>query len=544
MSLLGLFDIGKSALFASQTALNVVSNNMANINTPGYSRQEVVLEVANAVQIRGDFVGRGVKIADIRRHYDKFIHLQIIGQNQSFGRSYALDQALSNVEQIFNEAKGLGLSNSMQAYFNAWQGVSADAGSQPQRTTLLQEADALVQNAKQMERDVLDALENFNDEIEHVVDSVNSITSQIAMLSEKMAQTEAGQGETGASYMRDQRDNLLNELAELINYTWYEDSNNYVNILVGGRSLVTSQQSYELSTSEDLDGNKTVTFDGVDVSSVFDDGQLGGYISARDDIESDTLTSLRKVIASLVKETNILHESGYGLDGTTGNNFFDPLQIYTLDYSSGAYISSAVVSDASALTLDEYDINFTDSSTYDIVNHTTGETIVSGQAYSAGGTISFDGIDVVIDDAGAPPVAGDSFFISPLRGVIGDFNVAVTDAQKVAAAASDQTLPGDNTIALQMYQLSQNGISDLNDATFDEYYSGIVSSVGIMSKAASDSLTYDDNLLFELQKKREEISGVSLDEEAANLIRYQRAYEAGARILTITDELLEMVINL
>lgn len=540
MSLLGLFDIGKSAIFANQTALNAISNNIANVNTPGYSRQDVVLETTAGVQIRGDYLGRGVQIAGIRRHYDKFIHLQIIGQNQSYGRSYSLDQGLSHVEQIFNEAKELGLSTSLQDYFNAWQGVAANPEGQPQRITLLQKAEALIQNAKQIERDVTDTLKNVNDEIGNVVDRVNTITSQIAQLNEKIVQVEAGKTDKQASYLRDQRDKLLNDLAEQIDYTWYEGDNGDVTIMVGGKSLVTPEKAYQLSTSVDIEGNRSVTFRGEDLTSLFEKGQLGGNIAVRDDIKTDTLTSLRKLIASIIKETNSLHSSGYGLDGSTNNDFFDPLQIYTLDYSSGGYITSATVTDPSALTTDEYDIKFVDASNYEVYNKRTGSLVTSG-AYTAGNPIDFDGIQAVVDGS---PAAGDSFVISPLTGVIENFNVAATDTQKIAASSSDQTLPGDNTNALTIFQLSQSGISDLSGATFEGYYSGIVSSVGVNSKAAADSLTYDDNLLFELQKKREELSGVSLDEEAANLIRYQRSFEAGARILKITDELMDMIIQL
>jgi len=541
MSLLGLFDIGKSSILSNQVAMNAISNNIANVNTEGYSRQEVVLETTAGVQIRGDYLGRGVQIAGIRRHFDRFMQLQIIGQNQSYGRSYSLDQGLSHVEQIFNEAKGLGLFDSLQDYFNAWQGVATDPEGQPQRITLLQKARALIQNAQQIERDLSDTLKNVNDEIVNVVERVNTITSQIVQLSEKIVQVEAGQTDKQASYIRDQRDKLLNDLAEQIDYTWYEDNNGYLTVMVGGKSLVTPEKAYQLSTSVDIEGNRSVTFGMDDLTSLFEKGQLAGNIAVRDEISTDTLTSLRKLIASIIKETNSLHSSGYGLDGSTGNDFFDPLQISTLDYSSGAYISSAVVSDATALTLDEYDINFSDASTYDIINNTTGVAVASGQTYSAGSTITFDGIDVVIDGA---PAAADSFLVSPLRDVIKNFDVAITDTQKIASASSALTLPGDNTNALQLFQLSQSGIADLSGSTFEGFYRGIVSTVGVDSKAAADSFTYDSNLLFELEKKREETSGVSLDEEAANLIRYQRAFEAGARIIKITDELLQMVIDL
>jgi flagellar hook-associated protein 1 FlgK len=192
------------------------------------------------------------------------------------------------------------------------------------------------------------------------------------------------------------------------------------------------------------------------------------------------------------------------------------------------------------LTLDEYDINFVDAANYEIYNHQTGALVSSG-AYAAGNPINFEGIEVVINGA---PAADDSFFVSPLSGAIENLNVAVTDTQKVAAASSDLNLPGDNANALQIAQLPQTFISDINGATFESYYRGLVSNVGTVSKAAKDSVAYDENLLFELEMRREEVSGVSLDEEAANLIRYQRAFEAGARILKVTDELLEMVINL
>lgn len=540
MSLNGLFDIGKSAIFASQTALNVLSNNIANVNTTGYSRQEAILEVARAVQIRGNSIGRGVGSVEIRRHYDNFIHLQIIGQNQSYGRSYSLDRGLSHIEQIFNEARNLGLGNPLKDYFNAWQDVSNNPEGQPQRTALLQKAKALVQTARQMESDILDTVKEVNDDIGSVVNNINTTTANIATLNDKIAQLEAGLSTREASYFRDERDRHLNALAKLMDYTWYEDTNGRVAILAGGRSLVNDATSFSLTTQVDIDGNRNVYLRGEDISSVFHRGQLGGYIAVRSDIEAHSLHGLRKLTASIVKETNILHNSGYGLDGSTNNDFFDALQVYTREYSSGGYISSSTVTSSAALTLDEYSINFVTPANYEVYNRQTGALVASG-AYAAGSPINFDGIEVIVDGA---PVANDSFLVSPLTNLITNMNVAVTDTQQIAAASSNLTLPGDNSKALEIVQLSQSGIGDLGNATFDGYYQGIVTDIGIMGKAALDSLTYDDNLRFELEKKRDAASGVSLDEEAANLIRFQRMYEAGARIIKVTDELMEMIINL
>lgn len=545
MSLSGLFDIGKSAIFASQTALNVVSNNIANVNTPGYSRHEAIIEVANPVQVKGNYIGRGVGNVDIRRHYDNFVHLQIIGQNQSYGRSFALERGLSHIEQIFNEAQGLGLGNSLKDYFNAWQDLSNNPDSQPQRTALLQKATALVSIAKQMEGDIRDTLKEINNDISSVVNNINTLTTGIASLNEKIAQLEAGLSTDKASYFRDERDRKLNQLAELMDYTRYEDNSGRVEILAGGESLVNSRGAYTLSTQMDTDGHRNIYARGKDISSVFKKGQLGGFIDVRNDIETNSLHDIRKLIASITKETNIIHSAGFGLDGSTGNNFFNALQIYSMDNSAAGYISSAVVSNAASLTLDEYDISFVDAANYEIYNRQTGALVTSG-AYTAGSTISFEGIDIVIDGA---PAAKDSFSVSPLSGVIENFGVAISRSQtdRIAASGTDVSITGErgnNVNAMAIVSLYQSGISNLNSSTLEEYYQGMVSDIGIMSKAALDSLSYDDNLRFELEKKRDAVSGVSLDEEAANLIRFQRMYEAGARIIKVTDELMEMIINL
>ncbi len=541
MSLFGLFDIGKSAILASQNALNVVSNNIANMNTPGYSRNEVILEVSNPVQISGQFLGRGVTTAGIRRHYDKFLHLQLIGQHQSFGKSFALEQGLGNIEQVFNEAQDLGLAGFLHDYFNAWQDVATNPERQTDRTALLQKASSVIRTAKQMEGDILNTLKFINNDINNLVIKVNSITQQISKLSDSITGIEAGLGVEKASFFRDQRDQLLYELGELIDYTWFDEPDGQITIMVAGRSLVNTENVYQLSTQFDLDGNRSIYLQGEDISSRLNDGKLGGFLAVRNDIEATPLTNLRRLIASIVKETNIMHNSGFGLDGSTNNDFFSPLQIYTRENSIAGYISSSTITDTTSLTLDEYDINFVTATSYEVYDRQTGGLVTSGSGFSAGDTISFDGIDVVIDGSLA---ANDSFRISPLTGLIENLSLTLTDTQQVAAASSNLNLPGDNTNALNIAGLSMTEISNLSNSTFNDYYGGIVSSVGIMSKSASDSLIYDDNLRFELEKKRDAVSGVSLDEEAVNLIRFQRAYEAGAKIIQLTDELLETIINL
>ena len=540
MSLFGLFDIAKTSLFASQTALAATSKNIANINTPGYSRQEVILEIANPVTVKGGLLGMGVSVKGIKRHYDGFIHAQLIGQHQNYGRSFTLNRSLSRIEQIFNETNNMGLSSSLMDFFNAWQDVSTNPEGSPQRMVLLQKAGDMAVTARRMESGILDTLRHANDEIDDIVNRVNSIAGEIAALNERIMQIETGYNTENAPDLRDSRDNLLSELSELVEFSYFEDSNGYVNITAGMRNLVYGEKTGSLTTRINEDGNRDLYLDGVNITSHISKGQLGGLIAFRDNIESETLHETRKLIASLTKEINTLHSSGYGLDGTTGNDFFNPLQLSTKDYSAGADITSAAITDLSALTLDEYNVTFDAANNYYVYNSQSGALVTSG-SYTSGSTISFDGIDLVITGA---VTASDGFFVSPLTDAVRNFGVAVTETGKIAASASNTTLPGDNTIALEIARLSDSSLYDLGNSSFMDYYKGIVSGAGTLSRAASDSLRFDDNLLAELQNRRESISGVSLDEEAVNLIRFQRAFEAGAKMIKVTDELIETILNL
>jgi len=548
MSLSALFDIGRSGIFANQLALRVASNNIANVNTPGYSRQDVIMQIANPVQLQGNYLGRGVGDVEIRRHFDNFIYYQILGQSNNYGRSYSLERGLSNIEQVFNENQGFGLLNSMQEYFNAWQDVANNPHETAQRSALLTKAGAFVNVARQIEGEIKNTLKYINDEVVDIVKQINILSKNIAELNGKVMEIEAGGGAVANVY-RDQREAMMKDLAELIDYDWNEDKDGTVTVVAGRRSIITGVVSSDLSTALNLEGDRDVYNGGVKVTSFIQGGELGGFISVRDDIKTNALLSLRKMIASVIQETNDLHAYSlanptYDLDGNQGTNFFSALQLFTRDDTPGgssAGITSSSIVDASpsVLTLDQYDIDFVDALNYEIRNHDTGALVANGAYNPAGTTLTFNGIEVVISGAAA---ANDTFFVSPLQTVIQNFSVNVTNGRQVAAAQSAS--PGDNTNALDIIARYSSDITNLNNDSFTDYYSEIVTITGSLTKAARDSLEYDDNLLFELNNRRDSVSGVSLDEEAANIIRYQRAFEAGARIIKLTDELMELIINL
>lgn len=232
-------------MLASQTALSVTNHNIANVNTPGFSRQDIVLTISTPVSVKGGMLGRGVTVSGIKNNYDSFIQTQLLGQNQNSGRSVSLDRTLSQVEQIFNETKDTGLLPALMDYFNAWQDISVNPESQTQRMVLLQKAGVLVTRVKGMEQGLVDILKHTNEEISNTVNRINSLAESIASLNEKILQVEGGVNLNAASDLRDQRNNLMSELGRLTEFSYYESDDGMVNIMVGMRSLVSGKMQIQ-----------------------------------------------------------------------------------------------------------------------------------------------------------------------------------------------------------------------------------------------------------------------------------------------------------
>ena len=266
---------------------------------------------------------------------------------------------------------------------------------------------------------------------------------------------------------------------------------------------------------------------------------MGGLLTARQEIEGTYLHDLRKLVASVTNMVNLQHAGGFDLDGSTNANFFNPLQLSVEDFSSGADLV-ATITDYSQLTLDEYEIQF-NGGNFEVYDSETGALKTSG-VYNAGGTtINLEGVQF---DIMGPVTDLDRFTVSPLTAAVKNFQTALTAPRQIAASGTATGLPGDNTNALALADLSNSQSTALDSETFANYYQGLVGQIGTQSRMASDELTFLDNFLTGLTTRRDAVSGVNMDEEAANLIRYQRAYEAAARLIRTADEIFQTLLNL
>ncbi|MBI3608257.1 MAG: flagellar hook-associated protein FlgK [Nitrospirae bacterium] len=545
-SILGILNIGKLALFAQQRAISVTSQNIANVNTPGYSRQEAVLETTTPANDQPGQIGTGVQVGEIRRLVNRFVDNQVTSEQSNLGRFDIERSILSRVESNFNDAQGTGIHQALTDFFAAVQDLSNNPQGRAERVTLLARADTLAQRVKGTDAQVQQILKDLNSEIVGTVTDVNALASQIADLNNEIGRAEmAGQH---ANDLRDTRGRLLNDLAQKIDIRTFEDNLGQTTVMVGGgKPLVEGNHAFALRAVGDPDnsGFSQIRYDPgtgttFDLTSSIGGGRLKGLISLRDNVIPGYVNQLDQLAAGVINEVNQQHRAGYGLDGSTANNFFNPLAPTSegLSTNTGSGVVSVAVATPASLTFDPYQLSFAGGS-YTLQNLTTGTTATG--IYSNPTTVTFEGLSVTITGA---PGAGDTFALSAHKGSAGSMAVALSDPDKIAAASSAAGVPGDNRNAVLLAQLQDKAVTALGGATLHGFYSGFIGDVGSEAQSAQRSVKAQEIIGEQLDRMRGETSGVSLDEEMTNLIKYQRAFEASARLITVADDLLKTILSM
>jgi flagellar hook-associated protein 1 FlgK len=523
---------------ANQIAISVTSHNISNVNNPDYSRQEVILGVKTPIKIKDSFLGRGVSVDGIKRSYDKFLTDMLVNQENTLGKSSILKDIISQIEEVFNEANREGLNGAITKFFNALEDLSVNPSDTSKRIVLINEGNSLVSQFKITEKSLEDIKSTIHLEINDVVKKVNSIGKELTELNKKIAQLEAW-GNAQVNDLRDKRDALLKELSGIVNVTYYENSDKSLVVMIGMRNLVNGGVFNELSM-EQIKDTPRFKLDGIDISDRITGGKLSGLVDSLGLINNEVLYKLRKLAAGFSNEFNIIHKTGYDLNSNLGKDFFTSLSdIHYEEYSQNAAISFISVNNFSNLKFDEYYINIKAGNTYDVVNKYNNQIITSGN-YISGSPIVFDGISVTISGAVSE---GDSFFISPLKTFLKDFGVKITDPKEVALASLPNS-SSDNTNLLALLNLKNKTLGSLNNQNVYEFYNTLASKIGVLSTSADANLKFDQNLYNEISNKKIAAQGVNLDEEAVNLIRYQRSFEAAAKVIQVANELYDTLVKL
>jgi len=377
--LTSIFNIANLALQANQKALQVVGQNLANVNTPGFSRQEAVFQQTETINVGGQLIGTGVQIAQVRRLVSSFLEAQINVSQQDTGRLQAQQDAFARLEAIFPDITNQGVNTSLNEFFSAFSDVASNPQGQTERTVLLDKAAALSQQFNQAANDLTQLRKDLNTQVTQTISDVNALASQIAVLNNKISAAEAG-GQA-ANDLRDQRGQLLNQLGSDIQIHSFEDPTGQVQVFVGrGNLLVERNTAFALSGTPVASngGYVNVFYNNQDISSSIGNGALNGLLSLRDTTIPGVLKQMDTLAASLVNGVNQLQVTGYGLDGSSGNNFFSPLTVSAGANSANtgsATIGNGLITANSLLTMHDYEIRFSTPTAYSIVDNTTGATI-------------------------------------------------------------------------------------------------------------------------------------------------------------------------
>jgi flagellar hook-associated protein 1 FlgK len=316
-----ILGIGRMALLGQQAAIDITGRNIANADTEGYSRQRVTFS-----SLDSNYFSSNVAGVDIERIYDRYLEAQLNKALQASGQWESQQSGLERIEILFDESSGSGLSERLNAFWNAWLDLSNEASGEVERSQLLASSqdlcslfNSLAVNLGQIQRDA-------NAVIGDTIDSINQITGQVADLNGQIRQAEL-EGRY-ANTLQDTRAQLLRDLSSLVDMNTYENTDGTVSVTMGnGMLLVSNTDAFQLSTAVGVGSfqDDIVWLDSQGNASVITDqitsGELKGWLDIRDQTIPDIQTRLDSLAAGIIEEVNLLHASGIGLDGTQ-NDFF------------------------------------------------------------------------------------------------------------------------------------------------------------------------------------------------------------------------------
>ncbi|MBW2302810.1 MAG: flagellar hook-associated protein FlgK [Deltaproteobacteria bacterium] len=582
MSGIGLIlNAAKDALMSQQYALDVISHNVANANTEGYSRQTPVLSAKTPAPYAGFILGRGVELSEVIRNTDSFIESRLRERNSDLTAMSEKEVYLNALEGVFNENSGRSLSAQFADFWNAWHDLSNNPSGYAERDVVVEMGSLLAQSFKDLAGD----MQQFEREIGLALDSgitkINQLTSQIADVNEQIINLEII---GSANDLRDKRDALVIELSKYINIKAFENEDGNLTVMTtSGYTLVDKSSTYQLELS-----GTNIMWEGsggvdVNITDSIEGGKMGGWLDMRDEILPKYEADLDELAKAAIWEVNKIHTQGVGLE-----------IVQPGDSLTGTYTSSTTLSDLNFGSKIDYTGSFTlwigDANGENLQDVTISlatlngsstltdlATSINNQISTAGlsgvtASVSNDALVLTADATHSFAFSDDSSYILAAVGINSFFkgssaqtmdvnSLLKTNKEFVAAARVNSTTgayeAGDNSNALAMTNLQYNNVSlkrwtyergqtassqNVSD-TLENYLHTLVGSIGIKTQSIAREKEYNQVIVDQLNATRDGIAAVSLDEEMTNLIKYQHGYAAAAKLISTADEMLKTLLD-
>ncbi len=611
-----MLSIGTSATNSFKRALDVTSQNVANVSTEGYSRQRAEI-VSNSPSSAGSqFIGSGARVEGIERINAEYLQTQL-ASSQSLVSRYDTQVQLANQVEGVIASNDQGIQEFMQRYFDSLQSLSNNPTSDTGRQMLIDEGNNLQSHVGNL-ISVLDETEyQVNAQIGGLTDEVNSRLETVQSLNAQIKSSNRV-GIQAPNELLDQRDQAILELSQYMDIKTFPQENGTVDVhTANGRIPLLSDNSItrlEADRSPYGDDNRTelyVTIGGQKqmIGNQITGGELGGVLDFRDNLLEKSKNDLGLMLNGLTASMNWQHYQGYDTNGDAGGDLFTSLSMNAINntnnlgvetgtnilvsFNPNAGVSEPPYDGLTALssqpatfgdkelylqnafteigrfesrsyelrynqTTDEFD--FFDAQTKNPLLDSTGNAV----SLARGATANIEGMSFDLSGVVNAPDDGDSFLVKPHQAILEDFSQALTVTEKVAtrgqspidanndgsildevpaAAAEGDNVNISNLAGLQSAKLLLADSSDVGSETLLGGYSKMATNVGMYVRGSEVQLTAQTNVFQQMTDQRDSISGVSLDEEAANLVKYQQAYEAAAQIIATSQTLFQTILD-
>lgn len=667
---MSLLNIGMSGLAAGHSSLLTTGNNIANVDTAGYSRQQTVQSTKASGQYGNVFIGTGTTLADVRRVYNSYLDAQLQTTTSLNGDAQAYLGQATQVDKLLSDS-GTGITKTLQSFFSSLQTLSGNSNDTAARQALLTNAQALTSRVNAISQQLQQQGTYINDQLGSMADQVNKLAATVAAYNQKISEVSGSGGQPND--LLDQRNETVRQLSELVGVQ-VSENNGSVDIYLGsGQPLVMGNtvNTLRIQTDKSDPTRSSIILDRgsstVDITSAVSGGEMGGLLRYRDDVLTPAVNGLGRIAMVVADQVNKQQGQGVDQNGNFGSGLFN-------DINSAAAISqrsiangnnnpasgnlNVTINDTSKLAVSDYQVTFTSATGYS-VRRLSDNTDMGSFTLGASPAPVIDGFSLSLN--AGPVNTGDTFKITPTRNAAADMTTIMTDVKRLATAApltstkasgndgtgavSQPTLstaldiydpvqrqdlqtavkaampvrllmtsstayevfdakgnsmgtgsivPGQNNdlsiavpytdslgvaktfnVAMTLsgspekddsfnISLTAPGSTDNRNAqallglqtkatvganstspgvSFTDAYGGLVSSVGSKTKQGQLDATATDTILSQARNSRDSLSGVDLDEETGNLIKYQQYYSASSQIIKTAQEIFSTLIN-